>query len=482
MRPSRRIGALAHLLESTSQLSSINGEGSSESPFAIPVIHTGSSNDETWKTRWQEIDLPYELAEVPDGTPQEICAIVKESINQSRAIRASLLEPKYEHRQPVTLTMSRENPSKKTELHTNESSVVSRERTGSSHSDTTASSPYSHRLSTGVIPVIRRRDELAARRVIVNAEEAEVQAAIEAVAEAERREIEEAIEQERQQREIAEREERERVAQEEARLAKEMQRLERLEATRVEAITGHYAMLRAHLNTVHRAQRKAISARHTAEMGSTQHELEDIVSQEMAFLDDQKKDKSAWQERIHELRLRNAREIIQTLARHRADQDEYLTKFAEPSKEIAFDDIVKADMIEELAIIQESEREALRTKHQRDIRKLEARAADAQLVDLSVHKSALQQEKQAATQAIEQLKVRMYSDSKWLELVVRDRESLLGENEHQLISSGADAPISGQTASDSSNDSWPLSSQQCGSQHVEGSQSMQAAQVDWTMA
>jgi len=217
-------------------------------------------------------------------------------------------------------------------------------------------------------------------------------------------------------------------------------------------------------------------------MGGTQHELEEIASQEMALLDDQKKEKYVWAERIHEARLRNAREIIRTLARHRADQDEYLTRFDKPSKEMAFDDIIKANMIEELAIIQESEREALRNKHQRDIRKLQARAGDAQSIDLSMQKSALQQEKCAATQAIDQLKVRMYSDSKWLELVVRDRESLLGENEHRLISSGADAPLLGQIASDSSVDNWPLSSQQCRSQDAEGSQPSQAIQVDWAMA
>ena len=286
-----------------------------------------------------------------------------------------------------------------------------------------------------------------------------MQAAIEAVAEAERREIEEAIEQERRQRGIAEREERERAAQEEARLAHEMQRLERLETARVEAINSHYQHLSTSLNAIHQAQRKAISSRHTAEMSSTQHELEKIASREMALLDEQSKCKSAWEERIQQARLKNAREVIETSTRHRADQDIYLIKLTEPPRDETLDDIAKAHMIEELAILQESEREALRTKHQRDIRKLRARAADAQPIDRTVQQSALQQEKRTATQVIEQLAVRMYSDLKWLELVTRDRAAMLTENERRLLSSGADVSVSAPEISDSSEGEWPLNNQ-----------------------
>ncbi|MCJ1390542.1 hypothetical protein MMC18_003402 [Xylographa bjoerkii] len=653
MRPSRRIVAAAHPLESIAQLGSTNRGSSTESIVAKPVTHATASNDESWKTRWQEIDLPDELLQVPSGTQQEICAIVKESFNQSRAIRASLLETYQGQTQTELPQIDRDNPSLKPELHTDDSSVMSRERTVSSHSDATASSRDSHRLSTGgqsfdsftsaesmlslpltprIVPLssslctdepglekrpkrhglfskllrgrelkmksvalksstsvteviavtkecascfddvlsndaigldcqhsycspcftqlvttamqhenfwppkcclqnipkgtlegnlsalnlakynlkskeyatpagercytcgsrwrtcacteedqIRRRDELAARRAIVNAEEAEVQAAIEAVAEAERREIEEAIEQERRRREIAEHEERERVAQEEARLAEEMQRLNRLEAARVEAINSHYAVLRTSLHAIHQAQRKAISTRHTAKMGSTQHDLEEIASQEVALLDEQNRDKLAWEERIQGARLKNAREIIETSTRHRADQDEYLTKFVEHSKEGAFDEVTKANMIEELAIIQESEREALRSKHRRDIRKLQARAIDAPAIDQTVQKSALQQEKQVVTKAIEELKVRMYSDTKWLELVTHEREAMLTENEHQLISSGADVPLSAQVTSDFLEGTWPLESLPCRLQAVEGIPQRQAVQVDWIM-
>ncbi|MCJ1431048.1 hypothetical protein MMC27_000398 [Xylographa pallens] len=630
VRPSRRTVASVNPLQSTSQLGHTDGGDSPESIIAKLTIHATLSNDESWKTRWQEIDLPDELVQAPGGTRQELCAIIKESFNQSRAIRASLLETNHKQKPPTTNPTDRESPNLTSELSTHDSSVISRARTESSQSDATASSRDSHRFSTGgqsfesftsaestpsllltscIVPLspglstyepgpekrkkkrglfskllrgkepkmrpvaltsstsilemttetkecascfddvpstdavglgcqhsycspcftqlvttamqhenfwppkcclqdipkktlminlsalelikyslkareyaipagercytcglrwrtcacteedqIRRRDELATRRAIFNAEEAEVQAAIEAVAEAERREVEEAIEQERRQREIAEREERERAAQEEARLAEEMQRLERLETARVEAINNHYQLLSTSLNTIHQAQRKAISARHTAEMSSTRHELEKIASQEMALLDEQNKDKSAWEERIQKARLNNAREVIETSTRHRADQDKYLIKLTEPSKDETFDDIAKAHMIEELAIIQESEREAFRVKHQRDIRKLRARAADAQSIDRTVQQSALQQEKRTATQAIEQLAVRMYSDLKWLELITRDRETMLAENEHQLLSSGADVSVSAQTFSDSSEGDWSLNS------------------------
>ncbi|MCJ1379821.1 hypothetical protein MMC17_002924 [Xylographa soralifera] len=634
IRPSRRTVASANPLQSTSHLGRTNGEDSPEPVVATSATHATLSKDEPRKTRWQEIDPPDELLHVPNGTRPEICTIVKESFDQLRAIRASLLETNHEknlkQNLPATTLIDRENSHGTSDLYTHDSSIISRPRTESSQSDSTASSRDSHRFSTGgqsfesftsaesipslpltpcIVPLSpslctyepgpekrtkrrglfskllrgkelkmkpvalksstsilevttetkecascfddvasndavglgcqhsycspcftqlvttamqhenfwppkcclqdipkrtlvinlsalelvkyslkareyaipagercytcglrwrtcacteedqnRRRDELAARRAIVNAEEAEVQAAIEAVAEAERREIEEAIEQERRQREIAEREASERAAQEEARLAEEMRRLERLEAARVEAIDSHFTILRTTLTTIHQAQRKAISARHTVEMSNTQHKLEKIASREMALLDEQNRDKSMWEERIQKARMKNARELIETSTRHRADQGEYLVKITERSKDETFDDIAKASMIEELAIIQESEREALRIKHQRDIRKLQTRAADAQSKDRTVQQSTLQQEKRTATQAIEQLAVRMHSDSKWLVLVTRDRETMLTENEHQLLSSGQDVPVSAQTTSDSSEGSWPSKS------------------------
>ncbi|MCJ1281261.1 hypothetical protein MMC26_000579 [Xylographa opegraphella] len=625
VRPSRRTAALANPLQSTPQLDSTPGINLPKS-----VQHVTISNDESWKERWQELDLPDELLQVPGGTEQEICAIIKESFYQSRAIRASLLDSNRQQSQLDETNIDRKIPYRKPELRTHDFSVTSSPRTESNQSSATASSCESHRHSAGaqsfesftsaelishlpltpyiaplspdvcvykpdpekntrrrgliskllrgkelkVKPVtirsstnvlevtaatkecascfddvpskdavglacqhsycspcftqlvttamrhenfwppkcclqdipkrtleinlsaqelvnyrlkareyaipdgercytcglrwrtcvcteedqVRRRDELATRRAIVNAEEAEVEAAIEAVAEAERREIEEAIEQERRQREIVEREERARASAEEARLAEEMQRLERLEAARVEAINSHYEVLRTSLNKIHQMQRKAISARHNAEMSSTQHELEEIASQEMALLDEQNKVKSTWKERIQKARLKNAREVIETATRHRVDQDRYLLKLTESSKDEACDDITEAHMIDELAIIQESEREALRIKHQREIQKLQARAAGARLIGRTAQQSTLQQEKQMATQAIEQLAVRMYSDSKWLELVTRDRATMLAENEHQLLSSGADISLSTETSSDCSEGDFELDS------------------------
>ena len=766
-RPSHRVTASSSPLESTSPAVSIDKIGSTESVPVNPVKLSTSTNHESWKIRWQEIDLPQELLQVPAGTRQEIYAIVRESFNQARAIRASLLEPNKGQEQPATTQTDRNKSLLKSELQNHDSSIMSRERTGSSHSDATASSYDSHRFSTGgrsfdsftsaesilnlpstlhmvplspslcayepqlekhskrhglfskllrgkepklktvaiksstsvtvveaekkecascfddissddaiglacqhsycspcfvqlvstamqhenfwppkcclqdipkriieknlstleltnyslkareyaipagerwycsrakcgkwfertgtrkrdvivtcthcsfemclfcrgekhaagercpqdrgleatlaaadlegwrrcyschtmvelnrgcrhitctcgaqfwyeVLPYpflldtncysytcglrwrtcgcteedqIRRRDELAARRAVANAEEAEVKAAIKAVAEAERREIEEAMERERRLREIAEQEERERAAQEEARLAEEMQRLERLEAVRVEAISTYYVALRKSLNEIHQAQRKAISVRHTAEMGNTRHVLEEIASKEVALLDEQNKEKSAWEEKIKAAQLKNAQEIIETFTRHRANQDQYFSKFAESSKEVTIDEISKAHMIEELAMIQESEREALRLKHSRDIRKLYVRAADAQSIDLTVQKRALEQEKQAATQAVEQLNARMYSDSKWLELLSRDREAMLTENEYRLMSSGADLPkpleVAVQGFSDSSDGVSQVNNQAYRLRRGEGRQQMPAIQADWIMA
>ena len=144
VRPSRRSVASANSLQSTAQTGLSDGEISSEA-----VKNTTLSKDEYWKTRWQEIDLPDELLQVPRGTRQEICAIVKESFFQSRAIRASLLDTNHEQKPPAKAPIERNIPHFAPELHTHDSSVMSRARTGSSQSDATASSRDSHRFSTG---------------------------------------------------------------------------------------------------------------------------------------------------------------------------------------------------------------------------------------------------------------------------------------------------------------------------------------------
>ena len=148
IRPSCRSVVLANPLQSTSQLGLIDGDVLPESVVAKSATHVNLSNDKSCKARWQEIDLPDELLQVPDGTRQEICAIVKESFNQSRAIRASLLDTNHEQKPPVR-PMGPENPYVTPELYSHDSSVMSCARTGSNQSDATASSRDSHRFSTG---------------------------------------------------------------------------------------------------------------------------------------------------------------------------------------------------------------------------------------------------------------------------------------------------------------------------------------------
>ena len=149
VRPSRRTVASVDPLQFTSHLGHTDEEDPPESIVAKSAIHATLSKNESGKTRWQEIDLPDELLQVPGGTWHEIRAIVKESFNQSRAVRASLLETNHRQNPPATNPIDREILNLTPELSTHDSSVISRARTGSSQSNATASSRDSHRFSTG---------------------------------------------------------------------------------------------------------------------------------------------------------------------------------------------------------------------------------------------------------------------------------------------------------------------------------------------
>ncbi|MCJ1472750.1 hypothetical protein MMC13_001399 [Lambiella insularis] len=297
--------------------------------------------------------------------------------------------------------------------------------------------------SNAAIGLSRRQAELAARRAIIDQEEAEVQAAIKAVAEAERRERQEVEEEERRIRLIAEEEQRQRVAREEARQAVELQILQRLESDRIATINNHYATLRTCLSELHRMQRKAIRGRHSTEMYLTQNELENIAAEEVELHDEQVTFKRAWEESYKAVQSRFAREIIDTTIRHRADQGDLLQKLDESSiGEAVNNDITRAAKIEELIMLQQTEREVLRQKHRRGLRKLQARDADQRLEDRRSQQVALQQKKEIALKAIDDFQGRTVSDSEWLEFLILDREARLNENRQRHIASGADAPSS----------------------------------------
>lgn len=297
----------------------------------------------------------------------------------------------------------------------------------------------------------RRQEELATRQALIKEEEAEVQAAIKAVADAERRHQQEA-EEEECLRSIAEQEEKKRIAKEEARRSKELQRLKRLETKRVSVINHYYNDLQVSLSQLHRIQRKAITARHSTEMRMTRKELENIATQEVELYDEQLTFKRAWEESLTVAQLRNAREIIDTSVRHRADQDKYFQKLAEPIDQVFINDITKSVKIEELTMLQEAERDALRKRYRRDMRKLQARAVDIQSKNRGERQAVLQQEKESVTQAIEDLQGRMVSDVKWLELLIHERNTMLSENRLRYVSSVAEAPTSSPAGLDLTDD------------------------------
>ncbi|MCJ1243310.1 hypothetical protein MMC30_000507 [Trapelia coarctata] len=286
----------------------------------------------------------------------------------------------------------------------------------------------------------RRRAELAARRVVAQQEEAEMQAAIEAVAQAERQEREQAEAEEARIREAAERDERERIEREEARLAEEMRQFEEMEAARLEKIAAYFEELRVALAGLHKVQERAIFKRQMQQRTQTQQKLEGVASAEDDLETEVGRYTLGNEEKWRTMMEKHAAQIIETAKRHRGDQDKYFLLFDVTLNEKPIDTVTQAHRLEELAKEQESERVALRGVHDRESSRLMVRLRNAHDERSREQREALQQEKQAATQAVSQLERHVFSDGKWLERLKEERDSMLKEEERRLISSGAEPP------------------------------------------
>lgn len=301
---------------------------------------------------------------------------------------------------------------------------------------------------------LRRWNELAARRVIIQSdnaareqgaireaerqrEEEELRAALEAIAESERqeRELQEEEEGRRAQEQIA-RAENDRVKMENARRAEELRNYERMTK-----IGLHHTELQLILDELHRLQRKKIFERHRIAMSAVQRQLEDLASKESA-LEVQMNQLQTHKEQVLEAtRKTHAREIMQTVCRHRSDQDKYLAKMADAGGGEPLDELITARMIEELTELQEIERMALRSKHTRELRRFDKQPDEVSTARISDQLEFLQGEKGLSFEAGDKLERLMNSDWRWFNLVCIIQMALLEEDKYHLISSEADAPL-----------------------------------------
>ena len=259
------------------------------------------------------------------------------------------------------------------------------------------------------------------------AEEEEIRAAIAAVEEAERHL--------REEREA-----------EEALLEAEAQEMTKREFERLQNINDHFEYLRGVLDRVRLQQRQAIERRHDREWAEIDVMKDKVDSPDAAaereryVASERGKIVTTTEGTIKTLQRRFAAEIMETVTRHRKDQDNLMAMtINKPDQDV---DIIKADILQELMPAQELERATLKSQQGREIAKWKARgeqslkAFDSKMVSLKLRLEEVERINAGA----KEMKKRVFADTKWFEAIFLERTIMLGEDERRLILSGTDAP------------------------------------------
>lgn len=284
----------------------------------------------------------------------------------------------------------------------------------------------------------RREDEIRRRldrfEAEARAEEAEVRAAIAAVEAAERL--------------VAE----EREAEDE-RLAEEARQITAREYQRLEAITEFFERLRERLESVRLQQKQAIQRRHDEDLAKVEQREAALISRarlldkEQEMASERKKLTMETQEPIKSARKKHASQLVETVGRHRQDQDVYLMTLNKAMEADA--SIDQTAVLEQLLHAQDLERSTLRKQQTREIQKLQKRAS-VLLEDFDWKCEAARKERLSA-QVLEAedvsrmetaTKNRIDADWKWFEAIFLDRATMLGEDERRMVLTGTDAPKS----------------------------------------
>ena len=246
--------------------------------------------------------------------------------------------------------------------------------------------------------------------------------------------------------EVAERQLREEREAEEALLEAEAQEMTKREFERLQNINDHFEYLRGVLDRVRLQQRQAIERRHDRDWGDIDVMKDKLDSPDAAaereryVASERGKIVTMSEGTIKTLQRRFAAEIMETVTRHRKDQDNLMAMTIDNPDQDA--DIIKADILQELMPAQELERSTLKSQQGREIAKWKARgeqslkAFDSKMVSLKLR---LEEAERINTRAKE-MKKRVFADTKWFEAIFLERTIMLGEDERKLTLSGTDAP------------------------------------------
>lgn len=240
---------------------------------------------------------------------------------------------------------------------------------------------------------------------------------------------------------------------EDERLAEEARQITAREYKRLEAITDFFERLRERLENVRLQQKQAIQRRHDEDLAKVEQKEgalisgERLLDKEQEMASERVKLVMKTQELIKSARKKHASQLVETVGRHRQDQDVYLMTSNEAMEADA--SIDQTAVLEQLLQAQDLERSTLRKQQTREIQKLQKRA-DMLLKDFDRKSEAAREERfNAQVQEAEDVssmaratKKQIDADWKWFDAIFLDRETMLGEDEHRMVLSGTDPPKS----------------------------------------
>lgn len=243
---------------------------------------------------------------------------------------------------------------------------------------------------------------------------------------------------------------------EEARIEAEAREMTKREFERLQNINDHFEYLRGVLDRIRLQQRQAIERRHDREWDEIEMMKDKLESPDAAaereryVAAEREKIVVSTEGTIKNLQRRFATEMMETITRHRKDQDDLMAMTIDNPDQDA--DVMKADILQELMPAQELERSTLKSQQAREIAKWKARgeqsirAFDSRMVSLRMRL----EEAERINGRAREMKKRVFADTKWFEAVFLERTIMLGEDERKLILSGSDAPAWSKAERDSS--------------------------------
>ena len=234
--------------------------------------------------------------------------------------------------------------------------------------------------------------------------------------------------------------------------AEDARRTTAQEHERMAGITEFFECLRKVLEEVRLRQKQAIQKRHEREVSEVEDREralvsgEQVLDQEQSIAPERARLVMQTQNIIKAARKKHANQLLETIGRHRKDQDAYLIRSNEAME--CHLHVDQTAVLDQLLQAQNLERSTLRWQQKREVQKLQKRA-ELTLQDFDdkteiARKERLQvqvQEADEVTRTKAVLKKQADADWKWFEAIFRDRTVMLGEDEQRMILSGAGAPM-----------------------------------------